>query len=937
MSDTAPSGSYRAALARGRAALQAQDRAEALRWLDRAHRLSPKDSAGAFLLASVLTGTDDARAERMLQSLIDAQPRFWAAHIALIALTFRLGKHSQAAALLHHLLANAAPPTDAAFLTLADQVARRAGRPGWVGMDSGGKVTIRAASPATLGLDGKTLRASAKGPFTLPSGWRASSTLTASAGDAPLLGSPLTIRAHIQVEGFVSTADNGDLVGWAWLPGDPDAEARLTLHTTKPVGIVADDLAFVPAQGDGVSRPRGFRVPARRLGRAGVIRLTGPDGADLFGSPITRAAPPPKRSTTPARAAIDIVIPVYRGAADFTACLASIRRSLPAGARVVAVDDASPDPALRAALVEAAQQGVIVLRHAHNRGFPAAANTGLRHAAGRDVVLLNPDTLVPRHWLKHLAEAAYSAPDIGSVTPMTNDGTIVSYPTPGETSPPPDLAETDRLHKLARTANAGRVENLPTAVGFCMFIRHDCLAAIGLLREDVFAQGYGEENDWCCRAAALGWRHVADTASFITHSGGRSFGGMKAALLDRNLAILNRLHPGYAEDVADFMARDPLAGARRRIDALRWRQGARPKGAVILVSHDLGGGVARHIAERATALRAQGLRPILLAPAGPWPPADEAAPRLAVLSDGPETPFPNLRFDPATDLPALAALLRADKPAWVELHHMVGHDPHITRLATALGIPYDLVLHDYALICPRITLCGTTRMYCGEPVDSRDCDACVADNGDRLHTKMTVAALRAGSAALVAGARQVIAPTQDAAARLLRYVAPRRMEVRGWEPAPGALPARPRRLAGQPVTVAILGAIGEEKGLSVLLACARDAARRDLALRFVIVGHSSDDTRLLDTGRIHITGEYEQDEAETLLRAQNAQLGFLPSVWPETWCYTLSSLWAAGLWPVAFELGAQAERISRCGCGTLLPLGFPAARINDLMLELTHG
>ena len=46
-----------------------------------------------------------------------------------------------------------------------------------------------------------------------------------------------------------------------------------------------------------------------------------------------------------------------------------------------------------------------------------------------------------------------------------------------------------------------------------------------------------------------------------------------------------------------------------------------------------------------------------------------------------------------------------------------------------------------------------------------------------------------------------------------------------------------------------------------LLACARDAAERDLPLEFVVVGHTTDDARLLATGRVFVTGPYEPDEA----------------------------------------------------------------------------
>ena len=42
-------------------------------------------------------------------------------------------------------------------------------------------------------------------------------------------------------------------------------------------------------------------------------------------------------------------------------------------------------------------------------------------------MLLNSDTLVAPGWLEALRAVAYSAPDIGTVTPLSNDATIVTY------------------------------------------------------------------------------------------------------------------------------------------------------------------------------------------------------------------------------------------------------------------------------------------------------------------------------------------------------------------------------------------------------------------------------------------------------------------------------------------------------------------------------
>ena len=131
----------------------------------------------------------------------------------------------------------------------------------------------------------------------------------------------------------------------------------------------------------------------------------------------------------------------------------------------------------------------------------------------------------------------------------------------------------------------------------------------------------------------------------------------------------------------------------------------------------------------------------------------------------------------------------------------------------------------------------------------------------------------------------------------------------------------------------MVGAIGIEKGFEVLLACARDAAARDLPLSFHVVGHTIGDRRLLDTGRVEITGPFAEAAAVALIREQRAGIGFVPSICAETWSFTLGQTWTAGLAVLAFDIGAVAERVRATGRGWLLPLGAPAARVNAALLD----
>jgi glycosyltransferase involved in cell wall biosynthesis len=119
-----------------------------------------------------------------------------------------------------------------------------------------------------------------------------------------------------------------------------------------------------------------------------------------------------------------------------------------------------------------------------------------------------------------------------------------------------------------------------------------------------------------------------------------------------------------------------------------------------------------------------------------------------------------------------------------------------------------------------------------------------------------------------------------------------------------------------------------------LLECAADASERELPVEFHVVGFTDRDEQLLATGKVSITGPYEQEDLPKLLRRANCQIAWIPSIWPETFCYTLSETIQGGLYPVAFDIGAVAERMRALDWGELLPLGTPASDVNDCFLDL---
>jgi GT2 family glycosyltransferase len=271
---------------------------------------------------------------------------------------------------------------------------------------------------------------------------------------------------------------------------------------------------------------------------------------------------------------LDIVIPVYRGVAETRVCLESVlSASVSAAHEVVVIDDASPEPAIRQLVEELARTGRITrIAHAQNRGFVASANEGLALHADRDVVLLNSDTEVAPGWLDRIAAHAHRDPRVGTVTPFSNNATICSYPRTLVPNEIPRGETTASLDAAFASANAGLSAEIPTAVGFCMLISRDCLERVGLFDEARYGIGYGEEVDFCMRAARAGFRNVVAGDAFVRHVGEVSFRGSGVDRRTRAQAIVDELYPEFQPRLRDFVARDPLADLRRRVDRARSRR-----------------------------------------------------------------------------------------------------------------------------------------------------------------------------------------------------------------------------------------------------------------------------------------------------------------------------------------------------------------------------
>lgn len=372
-----------------------------------------------------------------------------------------------------------------------------------------------------------------------------------------------------------------------------------------------------------------------------------------------------------------------------------------------------------------------------------------------------------------------------------------------------------------------------------------------------------------------------------------------------------------------LVAESTPIGARN--DALR-RLATSPRRKLLLVTHEWGGGVEKHVNDL-TALLARECEVLVLKP-------------LVDVDHGLSLAWANpgeslQAYFGATHYDRLLELLRALRIDRVHIHHVHDLPRAVLDLPKALGVPYDCTLHDYYPVCPQYQLVTPEGRYCGEP-DERGCCACLAKRPARWG--LDIVAWRTVFGEFLTRAQRVIVPSHDVERRIGRYFPSLRVQV--WpHPEPSIVaPKIHRRPQLGTLKILLLGGFPPSKGLRVVEACALDAKARDLPLHFRLIGHTSAPIARAPEAPLSLSGQYHDADLRSLIELEHAQAFFFPSQVPETYSYTLSAAMQTGLPIFASDLGAFPERLAHYAAAHLLPWNAPAARWNDAFLaELRSG
>jgi GT2 family glycosyltransferase/glycosyltransferase involved in cell wall biosynthesis len=615
---------------------------------------------------------------------------------------------------------------------------------------------------------------------------------------------------------------------------------------------------------------------------------------------------------------IDIIIPVYNACDDLRRCLDSVFRNTATMHRIIVIDDCSPDSRIAEyfdTLRNAADPRLTLLRNDANLGFVGTVNRGMMQSQN-DVVLLNSDTIVTSDWVEKLCRCADSDSSIGTVTPFSNNAEICSFPNFCEDNQLPPGMSAEDVNCAIEAAALPVYPDIPTAVGFCMYIRRGLLNKIGLFDADTFRLGYGEENDFCMRAAAVGWRNVLCDDTFIEHLGCRSFDTKKQTLAEENMRRLLAKHPDYMRRVREFIAADPIKPIRQLAQSFLSLTGpACAKPGILHIMHGRGGGTEQHIRSLMRGDSGGCRHYLLVTMDDVW--------QLVDANSGTPLTYQFRRLPDQLWADFLSCLCGSFQIRLCHVHHLSGCRQGLLEAFRVLEIPYGFSVHDFYMACPTINLLGATGTYCGGETEATRCQRCLDAQAD--FRGIDIVGWRAAHADFIERAAFVIAPSLWAAETFRRYF-PRddiRVIPHGVDPVVNSSVSLPSALLlpkDAYHNIGVLGAIGPVKGARQLERLVARSRERELALRWVVVGYLDRQFLSYQSADTVLTvhGQYIPQQMEALLDHYRIDLAVFPSAGPETFCYTLSEAWAAGRPVLAPPIGALHERVQACGAGWIM-------------------
>ncbi|PAX54331.1 glycosyltransferase [Brunnivagina elsteri] len=640
---------------------------------------------------------------------------------------------------------------------------------------------------------------------------------------------------------------------------------------------------------------------------------------------------------------VTIIIPIYNAYEDTNQCIESVLKYTDKQHKILLVNDASSDPRIFELIKKFALEytHIQMLQNQENLGFVQTCNRAFGESDREtDVILLNSDTIVTPQWLEKLTHAAYSSPYVATVTPLTNNGTVCSVPNWLEYNDIPEGQTILSFAQLIEKVSLRKYPHIPTAVGFCMYIKRKVLDEVGYFDAENFGRGYGEENDFCCRATKRGYFHIIDDATFVYHAGSKSFKAEKQKLIEDNSKVLARLHPRYFPEVHSLIQANPFKDIIDNIELQLKIDNFKRLSPLCFILHNsidepinnhLGGTEYHCAALISNISKTRPIYTLFFNQNSSLIEFDIYYQQQKINFKFPcefQEKYRQQYFHHERHfLRLMVGILQYFQPKLIHIHHLIGL-PLADAIAALqkVDIPYILSLHDYYLICPNYNLIDYQEKFCFEHKTAESCQVCIQkifNQGEELKYQWSILCQN-----LLAGATLIIAPSKTAISYFEREYPQLNLQEKSKVIRHGIISQANQQITkisyndklhvnkkNQTLRVALVGSINIAKGAKLFIdlvdkiSCQQEFVN---SFSFEIIGRFN--LPLPEhIKNVRIRNAYNREELGFLL--ENIDIAIFPNIWAETYCLTVDEVLSHGVPVIVTSVNAASDRVKEFGAG----------------------
>ncbi len=633
----------------------------------------------------------------------------------------------------------------------------------------------------------------------------------------------------------------------------------------------------------------------------------------------------------------DIIIPIYNAYECVEKCLESIIKNTDMkNYQIICIDDKSTDKKILPLLkkYEKKYSFIKVLVNEENLGFVGTVNKGMEYSEN-DVVLLNSDTEVSKNWLDKIIECAYSEKKIATVTPLSNNATLVSVPVGLQENDLPKNMSFDTYASLVEKCSYKENIELPTAHGFCMFIKREVLDILGFFDEETFGKGYGEENDFSFRCLDYGYKNIICDNVIIYHKEKQSFSSEREKLVEKHIEILKNKYPVYQNRIELWCQNFPINHICKNI---RYAVNLHNRKNILIIIHDWHdiknsmGGTSLHVRDLIENLREKYNFHVLTLDNGIYKlysyfESQEEILDLEAIEYFNILPRYNQKYKKM-----LNNIVDALGINYIHVHHLVNHFFDIGDVIKEKKLNASITIHDLYPICPSINMLYKMESYC-EIKKEKNCSECLKYKVGLQNDILLE--WQKDWKELFSAFKMIITPSNDTKKRIEKVYP--KLKIKVIEHGIDFSKNEDKKTLDnkKEFHIAFVGVVSVHKGGNILKKLIHMNTNSNLVIHQF--GYSEFEELRKNKKNYFYHDKYKREELPKLLEENNIDLICSFSIWPETYSYTLTEEIACKVPVLAFDIGAVGDRIKTNKIGWTVPLETSSEKIYSKIKEILQN